>query len=141
MNKRGTTLAEVCAGVILMGILVLMISMLNSALVQTRHDIEDARVGADSYDYVINQLVSQVKSANGSYSIESDVIRLYRPDGTYGTIEKRNGHLYILNEKVCRVGTWRVDKLTDGIRVTADLDNAAPIYLTLYSEPLDGGAS
>lgn len=132
---------ELVAAMAIFSVVMLMVGSANSLLIRSQRDIKDAREGADDFEYIMREVIDNVKGSKGAVSVDRDTLRFYKEDGTYETLGMRGSFLYFNEERICKVSNWSVTQTSDMIVVTAECKGAAPLYLTLYRPPLDGGGT
>lgn len=131
-NKRGFTMIELVAGMVVMALSLAMLAYANQMLMQNKRSVDDMYENTTTFDYITLALLQDVKSSTGTFQVEPNVLRLYKPDGTYNEFRFDLGMLYRNSEKICDATTCDFKDLGNAVEVTMTFESMPDFNLTLY---------
>lgn len=131
-NKKGFTLIELVAGMIVMALSLAMLAYANQMLMQNKRSVDSMYENTTTFDYITLALLQDVKSSTGTFQVEPNVLRLYKPGGTYNEFRFDTGMLYRNSEKICDATTCSFMDLGNAVDIKMTFEDMPDFILTLY---------
>lgn len=132
INKKGFTLVELVAGMVVMTLSLALLAYANQMLIQNKRSVDSMYENTTTFDYITLSLLQDIRSSTGTFQVEPNVLRLYRPDGTYNEFRFDKGIMYRNKEKICDATTCSFQDLGNSVEVKITFDEMPDFLLTLY---------
>ena len=132
INKRGFTLMEMMASLIVIGIGMMLLGHANNLLMRNKVAVDKMYETTSTYDYLIHSLVKDIKSSDGTFQVETNTFRAYRYDGTYNEIRFDLGVIYRNGEKICDADNVVFTQIGGAIQVDMTFEDMPDVHLSLY---------
>lgn len=132
-NKgKGFSLVELVISLALLGAFMTIIGQANSIFVGSLQSVKSLIDNSGIHSYALSTIISEVKSSNGTFEVETDSLRIYHSDGTYKVIEEKYKSLYIDSERVAPVVQCKFTDEGNSIRAQIIFKDYPKIDVTVY---------
>ncbi len=137
MNKKGFTLVELVAVMIITSLVMLMLGTANSILVKDKIKVDAMYEGTSTFHYLARTLIEDIKSSNGKFRVTDTSIRVYRSDGSHNDIHFDSEAIYRDGKRICEADSVHFHDSGKAIQFDARFDTMPEMHLVISKPQYD----